>query len=176
MAEPLRDSLLRQLDTAWALASYHVDTLAMEDCTWQPSPGSAHIRQLRDGSWTADWPPREDYAAGPPSIGWISWHILYWWSTAIDRNFGEGTLRREDITWPGDPDRLRIELLRLQEQWRELLAKSNDALLVQAKAHWPFNDRPLADLFAWANVELTKNAAEIGMLRFLRGGSQSEVS
>jgi len=33
--------------------------------------------------------------------------------------------------------------------------------------HWPFQDRPFGDVVAWVNVELTKNAAEIGYARFL---------
>lgn len=32
---------------------------------------------------------------------------------------------------------------------------------------WPFRERSLGDLFAWANTELTKSAAELGMVRFL---------
>ena len=32
---------------------------------------------------------------------------------------------------------------------------------------WPFLDRPFADVAAWVNLELTKNAAEIGYARFL---------
>ncbi len=32
---------------------------------------------------------------------------------------------------------------------------------------WPFTDRPFADVVAWVSLELTKNAAEIGYVRFL---------
>ena len=35
------------------------------------------------------------------------------------------------------------------------------------RTRWPFRDRPFGDIVAWANVELTKNAAEIGYARFL---------
>ena len=37
----------------------------------------------------------------PSSIGWIMWHMIYWWTTALDYNFGNGILQREDILWPG---------------------------------------------------------------------------
>lgn len=38
-----------------------------------------------------------------------------------------------------------------------------------ADATWrrPFRDRPFGDVVAWVNVELTKNASEIGYARFL---------
>ena len=35
------------------------------------------------------------------------------------------------------------------------------------RPRWPFCDRPFGDVVAWVNVELTKNAAEIGYARFL---------
>jgi len=35
-------------------------------------------------------------------------------------------------------------------------------------SHW---DRPFGDVLAWANVELTKNAAELGYARFLHAVS-----
>ena len=35
------------------------------------------------------------------------------------------------------------------------------------RTRWPFQGRPFGDVVAWANVELTKNAAEIGYARFL---------
>ena len=45
----------------------------------------------------------------------------------------------------------------------------DDAALQAPSARWPFEGRSLADVFAWTNVELTKNAAEIGYVRFLKG-------
>jgi hypothetical protein len=36
-----------------------------------------------------------------------------------------------------------------------------------------FQDRPFGDVIAWVNVELTKNAAEIGYARFLYAVSAS---
>ena len=32
---------------------------------------------------------------------------------------------------------------------------------------WPFRDRPFGDVVAWVNIELTKNASELGYARFL---------
>jgi hypothetical protein len=48
-----------------------------------------------------------------------------------------------------------------------LSAQADADLASPTRVHWPFEQRPLADLFAWANTELTKSAAEIGYARFL---------
>lgn len=98
--------------------------------------------------------------------------MLFWWAMATNHNFGSGTLERENIGWPGDVQGLRLHLGRLHDQWRERLSSFSDDGLIGGRAVWPFDDRPVADLFAWANVELTKNAAEIGYARFLKGSSE----
>ena len=174
MSEPLRDCLLRQFDTAWKLATYHLEELTIEDCLWRPGERGAHVRRVEEGVWVPDWPVAESYDSGPPSIAWTGWHMLFWWSMALDHNFGPGTLERDDVGWPGDSEGLRLHLTQLHDQWRERLSSLDDAALQSAEVvRWPFRDRPLADLFAWANVELTKNAAEIGYARFLKGASAS---
>ena len=56
----------------------------------------------------------------------------------------------------------------LQQKWRAALHKLTDADLRSAdRTRWPFRDRPLGDLVRWVNIELTKNAAEIGCAPFL---------
>ena len=176
MSEYLGDCLLRQLDIAWKLASYHLDGLTTEDCLWRPAERGPHVRS-EEGRWTLDWPPDEDYRAGPPNIAWIGWHMLFWWSMALDWNFGSATLQREEVAWPGEADRLRRELETLYDKWRGELEARDDAALQSAEhVRWPFAERPLVDLFAWANIELTKNAAEIGYVRFLKGAADAQTS
>lgn len=46
---------------------------------------------------------------------------------------------------------------------------TDDDMRSQERTRWPFKDRPFGDVIAWVNVELTKNAAEIGYVRFLYG-------
>jgi hypothetical protein len=169
MTEYLGDCLLRQLDIAWKLARYHLDGLTTDDCLWRPAERGLHV-YCEGGRWTLDWPPKEEYGAGPPNIAWIGWHMLFWWSMALDWNFGSTTLNREDVAWPGDADVLRRELETLYDKWRGELEALDDEALQAPRARWPVAGRTLGDLFAWANIELTKNAAEIGYARFLRGG------
>ena len=170
--------LIRQLETGWALTSYHLDGLTTEECLWRPAHKGLHVHQAADGRWRADWPEHEGYDLGPPSIGWLTWHFGFWWSMVLDHSFGDGSLKREDVMWPGSADGVRAWIGRLQGEWRAAIEKMTDEdLRSSERTRWPMQDRPFGDIVAWANVELTKNASEIGYARFLyavRGGSGAE--
>ncbi len=168
MADEARDYLLRQFETAWRLTSFHLDGLATEECVWRPAREGLHVHRGPDGRWRADWPEREGYDLGPPSIAWLTWHLGFWWSMVLDHSFGDGALSREHVLWPGDADEVRAWLGRLCGEWRAVLERvTADDLRSTLRTRWPFQDRPFGDVVAWVNVELTKNAAEIGYARFL---------
>jgi hypothetical protein len=99
--------LLRQLDTAWKLARFHLYGLTTEECLWRPAPRGLHVTRREDGQWRA-----------------------------------------------------------------AIAGLSEPELRSPAKARWPFRDRPFGDVVAWANVELVKNASEIGYARFLYAGRE----
>src|SRR2546430_16741575 len=107
MADEARGYLPRQFATAWKLASFHLDGLTTEECLWLPAHKGLHVHQVSDGRWRADWPDHEGYDVGPPSIAWLTWHIGFWWSMAIDHSFGDGSLSRENVLWPGTADGVR---------------------------------------------------------------------
>lgn len=160
--------LIGQFDTAWKLASYHLDGLTTAECMWRPASRGLHVHQQAGGRWSADWPDRETYDIGPPSIAWITWHIVFWWSMVIDHSFGSASLSREQVLWPGDADALRAQLAGLHDEWRKTLDQLTKAdLQSTARSRWPYTNRPFGDIVAWLNLELTKNAAEIGVVRFL---------
>ena len=169
MADAARDYLIRQFETAWTLARFHHDGLATEECLWRPASVGLHVvYEGSDGKWRADWPDHEGYDLGPPSIAWLTWHLGFWWSMVLDHSFGRGTLSRENVLWPGNADDVREWLGRLRGRWRVVLEQVTDEELRSAqRTRWPFQDRPFGDVIAWVNVELTKNAAEIGYARFL---------
>jgi hypothetical protein len=168
MSDEARGYLIRQFDTAWKLMNFHLEGLGTEECLWRPAEEGLHVHQAPDGSWHADWPDREGYDVGPPSIAWLTWHIGFWWAMVLDHSFGGGALSREEVRWPGSADNVRAELGRLQGQWRAALDQvTDDDLRSARRTRWPFSDRPFGDVVAWVNVELTKNAAEIGYVRFL---------
>lgn len=170
-----RETLGRQLDIAWKLTRFHLDGLTTEDCLWRPAKTGLHVRLADDGTWRADWPESEGYEIGPPSIAWITWHVGYWWSMALDHSFGEGTLTRDNVVWPGDAQRVTRWVDDLHRRWVESLAALTDADFESTeRTRWPFANRPLADVAAWVNIELTKNAAEIGYVRFLKAATSNE--
>ena len=168
MDAPTRDVLRRQFDIAWALLSYHLESLDTAECLWRPAERGLHVHQGPDGSWRADWPEEESYALGPPSIGWLTWHIDFWWSMTLDHHAGDGRLTREDVRWPGGAREVRAILAARRAAWLELLEpQAGSGRQVPPEARWPFRERPFEDVVAWLNLELMKNAAEIGSTRFL---------
>ena len=169
----LRETLLRQHDVAWKLASHHLEGLTTAECLWRPAGRGLHVRAAADGTWIAEWPEHEGYHLGPPSIAWVTWHIGWWWSMVLDHSFGERRLAREHVLWPGSAAATRAWLRSLQTRWQMALADPALDLASTAHTHWPYRERPFADVAAWVNVELTKNAAEIGLLRFLHAAQAS---
>ncbi|MET0402901.1 MAG: DinB family protein [Cystobacter sp.] len=160
--------LLRQLDTAWQLTQYHLGSLTTGECLWRPAARGLHVNCSPEGRWLADWPEREDYDIGPSSIAWLTWHFGFWWSMVLDHSFGPGALTREQVLWPGTAEGVREWLGGLKGQWQaELERLTDDDLRSPERTRWPFQERPFGDVVAWANVELTKSAAEIGYARFL---------
>ncbi|HBL3529940.1 TPA: DinB family protein, partial [Enterococcus faecium] len=112
---------------------------------------------------------------GPMSIAWLMWHIIYWWSTALDYNFGNGSIKKEDITWPGSIENAKEVIESLHEKWVSKLSELSDGeLLMKHNAKWPLDERNFADTALWLNAELMKNAAEIGYARFLYGNSMKQ--
>lgn len=166
-----RDYLLRQLDTAWQLTSYHLEGLTTEECLWRPAAVGLHVHADADADgWRIDWPDREGYDIGPASIAWLTWHLGFWWSMAYDHAFADATLTREQVRWPGTADAVRAWISGLHAQWRAAVEQlGDDDLRAAERTRWPLQDRPFGDIVAWANIELMKNAAEIGYARFLYG-------
>jgi hypothetical protein len=86
----------------------------------------------------------------------------------LDHSCGAGKLTRDAVTWPGTAEGVREWLGRLRREWVAAVDKLDDSDLQSTqRTRWPFSDRPFGDVVAWVNVELTKNAAEIGYARFL---------
>jgi hypothetical protein len=167
MGHEIRDALLRQFDIAWGITDYHLDGLGTEECLWRPANKGLHV-QLHDGEWRADWPEHEGYDLGASSIAWLTWHMVFWWRMVIDHSFGAASLAREDVPWPGTAEAVRARIVELQVEWRRRLELvDDDELRSTRRTRWPFQGRPFVDVVSWLNIELTKNAAEIGYVRFL---------
>lgn len=163
----LRDQLKSQLATSWKLFEYHIEGVDDQEILWRPASRGVHVTEDA-GVWRGEWPEDESYEMGPPSMAWLTWHIGFWWSMTLDHSFGAGELRREDVTWPGDAGGTRRWLEELHERWtEELEALPDQELGTAGRTRWPFTDRPFYRVAGWVNIELMKNAAEIGYCRFL---------
>lgn len=105
-----------------------------------------------------------------PTIGWLSWHMGWWWSVAMDHLGGRPPRQRTDVGWPG-PGGPTITWLRgLRAEWLGQLDRLTDADL-DAPASFPWQEdagHTVGHMLAWVNAELMKNAVEIGQLRLLR--------
>ena len=87
---------------------------------------------------------------------------------AINHSFEDATLDPESVACPGTADGIRRWLNAFRGRWQELLSNiSDEDLRSSERTRWPFQDRPFGDVLAWVNVELTKNASELGYARFL---------
>ncbi|GAA4080510.1 DinB family protein [Actinomadura miaoliensis] len=171
MSVPRTELLLRQLDIAWALFEYHLKDLDDAVCLWEPAPHCWTVRQDERARWVADWQVPEPDPVPAVTIAWVTWHIGYWWTTVLGHCFGDGAPDREEITWPGGAAATAAWLGGLKDRWREELTRLGDADLdsTERTATLPWGEMTLADVAGWVTVELTKNVAEVGLLRNLHG-------
>ncbi|WP_097870465.1 DinB family protein [Streptomyces sp. rh34] len=168
------DLLRRQFDLTWSLFEYHLERLDTEDFLWQPAPLCWTVHLRADGRWTPDWAETEPDPVPVPTIGWLSWHIGWWWSTTVDHSLGRKPRDREDVAWPGDAEGAIGWLRELREEWLGVLDGLDDAALDAAAPSSPWEQGPdhtVAHMAAWVNAELMKNVAEIGQLRMVRAAS-----
>lgn len=170
---PVRTLLQSQFAIAWSLLDYHLTDLDDTEALWVLNDKTGLQVHQRGSVWHADWPETEAYTIGPASIAWTTWHIIFWWSMAYDYSFGEGTLQREDVLWPGSIKEAIAAIHAIHDKWLEALqAMPDEELFTTKRAQWPFTDKPFYEVIAWLTVELTKNAAEIGSGRFLYAAQQ----
>lgn len=163
----IRNTLLFQFQISWQLLEYHFTGLTVEEYHWRPASKGLHLSETTEG-WKADWPESESYDTGPANIAWLTWHIVFWWSMVFDSSFGQGTLTREDVQGFGSPGEAWEQINALRAQWESASAAlPDDEFLSCSRTGWPFTGRPFHELAAWLNLELMKNAAEIGHCRFL---------
>ncbi|MGK8508382.1 DinB family protein [Nocardia asiatica] len=149
------------------------NALTPQDFLWEPAELTWTVRPDPDGVWRPDWADTEPDPVPVPTIGWLTWHIGWWWGTAIDHTEGRTPPAREDVHWPGDGVAALACLRDLHAEWVRVLDALTETDLDRASAYpWPADaGLTIAHLAAWVNAELMKNVAEIGHLRMLRAAS-----
>jgi hypothetical protein len=161
------DTLRWQFQLTWRLARVHLPALTNDACLWEPAPGSWTVRRARDGAWRPDWAETEPDPAPVTTNGWLSWHLIWWWSSLLAAVRQEQPVVRENVLWPGSAEATVHRLDALAAAWTEVLEGLDEADLERPFAY-PWRDaRPLRIALAWANSELMKNVAEIGYVRRL---------
>jgi hypothetical protein len=174
MAASELEMLRWQYRLTWQLAVVHLPALDDDACLWEPAPSSWTVRKSANGKWWPDWaePEPEPDPAPPVTIGWLSWHLIWWWSSLQSATRNETPTARAEIAWPGSAEAVVERLQSLAAQWTDILSKLADADLERPLAYpWP-EPRPLRLALAWANSELMKNVAEIGTVRHLYEASK----
>ncbi len=177
------DRLRWQLNVSWSLLSLHLEQVTDEEALWEPVSNCWNVRRKTDGTWAADWAVPEPEPIPVPTIGWVMWHIGLWWSTAYKQCFEHSDAATAEFDWseaasmtpwPGDVKSATIWLNECRDQWADALKSLSRAELDSTTRSGWFADGSLTlgHVLAWANVELMKNASEIGSLRLLRGADR----
>ncbi|MEU6739401.1 DinB family protein [Streptosporangium sandarakinum] len=167
-----------QLNVSWSLLSLHLERVTDEEVLWEPASNCWNVRRRPDGTWAADWVVPEPEPTPVTSVGWVMWHIGFWWSHTHERCFGEpGAVTAEldwseaaaATPWPGDAASAVGWLTGCHDRWTGALDSLNEAELNSTeRSRWfPDGTLSLGHVLAWVNIELMKNAAEIGSLRHL---------
>jgi hypothetical protein len=161
------ETLRWQFQLTWKLAAIHLPHITDELCLWEPVPGSWNVRLGTDGRWRPDWLVPEPDPAPPVTIGWLTWQLLWWQAGLMAAIGGEKPPAHDEVFWPGSAAAVRHSLEANTAQWLEILFDlSNEDLERSLTYPWP-EPRPLRYTLAWANSELMKNIAEIGVIRHL---------
>ncbi|HAA86407.1 MAG TPA: hypothetical protein DCE14_08705 [Kosmotogaceae bacterium] len=156
-----------QFGLTWQLANYHLPELTDHMCLWEPVAECWSVRKKVDGKWFPDWSDKEPDPPPVVTIGWLTWHLNWWWSSLLARVNEEEPVPRNEVAWPGSAESVVARLNELSEKWTGFLdgLSSND-LEKPFDYPWP-EPRPLKIALAWANSELMKNIAEIGIIHHL---------
>ena len=101
----------------------------------------------------------------PPttSLAWLTWHLQWWLGDVLAEAEVAAAVERAEVAWPGSAEGVRSELRRLAGAWRSVLdSLTDDDLGKPTSARYPAVIGSWSRLVGWVNVELMKNAAEIG--------------
>lgn len=165
-----------QLDVSSMLLDHHLVGLTAEDLSWVPARTHWTMRRDESGSWEPDFAEVEPDPVPVPTIAWLSWHLIWWWSGTLADVRGGPAPGRAETGWQPDPDWIRNKLAELRTAWSAVLTDLPEARLTEPSAYpWPADaGRTRLDQLAWVTVEHTKNVAELGQLMMLRRAADSE--
>ena len=157
------DTVQWQFRMSWALArDVHLSRITDEICFWTPHDNTMTVHAQSDGTWRADWAEPVEGEPWSTSVAWLTWHLQLWLTQALAEIASTDVPSAADVGWPGTASGAVIQLDRLAAAWMETLQHVK-ACDMNRPTTFPWPDpRPLHRLVSWANMEMMKNAAEIG--------------
>ena len=171
----MQDTVIRwQFDLTWSLLDAYLDELTDADCFWHSAQTWWTVHQTDDGSWTPDWADPEPVPAPAVTIGWLTWHICWWWEAAFAGLRGRRVPAPTEARWPGSSSGAVEAVRGLRERWVTFLNDPVGQPDMAAAASFPWADnadRTNEHVLWWVNAELMKNTAEIGQLIRIRAAS-----
>jgi len=162
------ENLVWQFDLVWSLAQLHLDALVEADFLWEPAEITWTVHRSDDGLWRPDFSEDDLDPIPVPTIAWLTWHIDWWWSTALAAAQGGVAPDGAEMRWPGTGAAAVGRIRALATAWRLVLSDAD----LNRPITYPWDEpKSLAHTASWVNVELTKNIAELGQLRLLRAAT-----
>lgn len=156
-----RTTLQRQLAIAWNFATdFIIGQIDHDLALWRPVATSVTVHPTGHG-WVADWPDEDsDDDLAPATIGWLLWHIEWWWTNTLATVHGRSQAAPSDFHWSGGT----MHMSELKTRWDDVLANED----MQRQIDW-FMPHPqsFGYIAGWLNFELGKNLAEINQLKML---------
>jgi hypothetical protein len=149
--------LQRQLELAWSFADQVVlPQVDHERSLWEPSRNVVSVRNL-DDRWVADWPDETQRPLPELTIGWLLWHVEWWWGNARRASRGKQPLPPHEHQWSGSI----AGMFQAKARWDDVLATADLDRPVVGLMPTP---QPFDFVAAWVNFELTKNLSEMHLL------------
>lgn len=164
-----REVVARQFELVWMYATdVVIREITLDEALWQPF-GNVVTVHKSDLGWFADWPDESLRPLPAPTIGWLLWHIEWWWSSTLRCVDGRNPVQPDSFEWSGGTERI----VELYQQWKRVL---NDRDLGETMQWLMPEPQKLSFIASWVNFELTKNLSEIGLLKSLRENEDGLVT
>ncbi|MBE2997402.1 DinB family protein [Nocardiopsis sp. HNM0947] len=164
--------ILAQGEFYWDFSLWpRLEGLTDAEFYWEPAPGAWNVRRLPDGRHAPDSGVPEPEPPPVTTIAWRLGHIVVdVLETRINWHFGDRTLSRDTIDWPGTADeakqRLRMAFRTWFENMHELGEEDFAAPVGGAEAaQWA--DMPMVVLVLHLQREIIHHGAEVALMRDL---------
>lgn len=164
-----------QVDYYWrVMLRPRLEGLSDQEYLWEPVEGCASIRPGPNGKLIFEGAPD---GADPPPFTTIAWRMSHIAASMATRNsyfFGDGSLRQENIDWPGTA-RSGISFLEdAYSAWSNSIKGLDEAQLAMRRSPPPYEKSPIAALILHVNREMFHHGGEIGTIRDLYRATHEE--